>query len=114
VKPFNLGLPDASEAISSHGQQQQLSEEVIVKQRLASPFPRFSVFLWAMKRSIVISHDFHFSLCHSADAYIAAAAPAPAHGLRDIEETSHPSSSTAETVRGKSFKSGSVLVEPFY
>jgi len=56
------------------------------------------------------------SLCHSADAYIAAAAPAPApaHGLRDIEETSHPSSSTAETVRGKSFKSGSVLVEPFY
>jgi hypothetical protein len=63
VKPFNLGLPDASEAISSHGQQQQLSEEVIVKQRLASPFPRFSVFLWAMKRPIVISHDFHFSLC---------------------------------------------------
>jgi len=62
VKPFNLGLPDGSEAISSHVQQQQLSEEVIVKQRLASPFPRFSVFLWAMKSSIVISHDFHFSL----------------------------------------------------
>jgi hypothetical protein len=41
VKPFNLGLPDGSEAISSHVQQQQLSEEVIVKQRLASPFPDF-------------------------------------------------------------------------
>ncbi|XP_011045008.1 PREDICTED: uncharacterized protein LOC105140041 isoform X2 [Populus euphratica] len=61
------GLPDGSEAISSHGQQQQLSEEVIVKQ--------------------------------SADACIAAPAPATAHGLRDIEETNHPSSSTAETVR---------------
>jgi len=108
VKPFNLGLPDGSEAISSHVQQQQLSEEVIVKQRLASPFPRFSVFLWAMKSSIVISHDFHFSLCHSADATIAAP------GLGDVEETSHPSSSMAETVRGKSFKSGSILVEPFY
>ncbi|KAJ6758766.1 hypothetical protein OIU74_025426 [Salix koriyanagi] len=33
----------------------------------------------------------------SADAYIAA--PATAHGLRDIEETSHPLSSIAETVR---------------
>ena len=58
------------------------------------------------------------SICHSADAYIAAPAPDPApasaHGLRDIEETSHPSSFTAETVQGKSFKSGSVLVEPFY
>ncbi|XP_034928151.1 uncharacterized protein [Populus alba] len=63
------GLPDGSEAISSHGQQQQLSEEVIVKQ--------------------------------SADASIAAPAPAPAtaHSLRDIEETSHPSSFTAETVQ---------------
>ncbi|XP_024445657.1 protein KAKU4 isoform X2 [Populus trichocarpa] len=59
------GLPDGSEAISSHVQQQQLSEEVIVKQ--------------------------------SADANIAAPAPAP--GLGDVEETSHPSSSMAETVR---------------
>ncbi|XP_061951107.1 protein KAKU4-like isoform X2 [Populus nigra] len=65
------GLPDGSEAIPSHGQQQQLSEEVIVKQ--------------------------------SADANIAAPAPAPATatapGLGDIEETSQPSSSMAETVR---------------
>ncbi|KAG6740193.1 hypothetical protein POTOM_055633 [Populus tomentosa] len=70
------GLPDGSEAISSHGQQQQLSEEVIVKQ--------------------------------SADASIAAPAPATAHSLRDIEETSHPSSFTAETVQGKSFKSDAI------
>ncbi|XP_034928153.1 uncharacterized protein [Populus alba] len=78
------GLPDGSEAISSHGQQQQLSEEVIVKQ--------------------------------SADASIAAPAPAPAtaHSLRDIEETSHPSSFTAETVQGKSFKSDSMLLEVNY
>ncbi|XP_024445656.1 protein KAKU4 isoform X1 [Populus trichocarpa] len=74
------GLPDGSEAISSHVQQQQLSEEVIVKQ--------------------------------SADANIAAPAPAP--GLGDVEETSHPSSSMAETVRGKSFKSDSMLLEVNY
>ncbi|XP_061951108.1 protein KAKU4-like isoform X3 [Populus nigra] len=80
------GLPDGSEAIPSHGQQQQLSEEVIVKQ--------------------------------SADANIAAPAPAPATatapGLGDIEETSQPSSSMAETVRGKSFKSDSMLLEVNY
>ncbi|KAF9661972.1 hypothetical protein SADUNF_Sadunf18G0004900 [Salix dunnii] len=48
----------------------------------------------------------------SADAYTDA--PATAHGLREIEETSHPLSSAAETVQGKSFKSGRILVEPFY